>query len=69
MNTSNNSTTYCGKRERVTTILAIFFLLAVICAGTVMLILEGRPMEPDVVYPMTNQNIEWTYALKDGAGR
>ena len=23
----------------------------------------------DVVYPMTNQNIEWTYAGKGGAGK
>jgi hypothetical protein len=23
----------------------------------------------DVVYPMANQHIEWTYAGKDGAGR
>ena len=23
----------------------------------------------DVVYPMTNKHIEWTYAGKDGAGR
>ena len=57
------------KRERLKTLTAIFCLLAVIIAGTVGLILETQPMKPDVVYPMANQHIEWTYALKGGAGR
>jgi hypothetical protein len=30
------------------------------------LILENQPMEPDVVYPMTNQHIEWTGAGYSG---
>ena len=69
MQTQKYFTTSCRKKERAKTISAIFCLLAVIIAGTVGLILENRPMEPDVVYPMSNQNIEWTYALKGGAGR
>ena len=44
----------------------ITFLLAVIIAGTVGLILENQPMEPDVVYPMTNRNITWTGAGYSG---
>ena len=57
------------KKERRKTLAAVFSLVAVIIAGTIGLILENQPMEPDVVYPMTNQHIEWTYALKGGAGR
>lgn len=31
----------------------------------------GQAMKaaPDVVYEMTNKNIDWTYAGKDGAGK
>lgn len=54
------------KRERLKTLTAIFCLLAVIIAGTVGLILENQPMEPDVVYPMTNRNITWTGAGYSG---
>ena len=57
------------KKERRKTLAAVFSLVAVIIAGTVGLILENQPMEPDVVYPMTNQHIEWTYALKGWDGR
>ena len=63
------STTSCAKREHLKTLAAIFCLLAVIIAGSVGLILENQPMEPDAVYPMANQHVEWTYALKGGAGR
>ena len=57
------------KKERRKTLAAVFSLVAVINAGTVGLILENQPIEPDVVYPMTNQHIEWTYAMKGVAGR
>lgn len=66
---TKNYTTSCAKKETLKTIIAVIFLLAVVAAGTVGLILENRPMEPDAVYPMANQHVEWTYALKGGAGR
>ena len=68
MHTKNYTTSY-AKKETLKTIIAVIFLLAVVAAGTAWLILENRPAEPDVVYPMANQHIEWTYALKGGAGR
>ena len=64
--THKQYTTSWRKKERLKTLAAIFCLLAVIIAGTVGLILENRPMEPDVVYPMTNRNIEWTGAGYSG---
>ena len=54
------------KKERRKTLAAVFSLVAVIIAGTVGLILENQPMEPDVVYPMTNRNITWTGAGYSG---
>ena len=66
MMTHKQYTTSCIKKERLKTLTAIFCLLAVIIAGTVGLILENQPMEPDVVYPMTNRNITWTGAGYSG---
>jgi hypothetical protein len=66
MMTHKQYTTSCRKKERLKTLTAIFCLLAVIIAGTVGLILENQPMEPDVVYPMTNRNITWTGAGYSG---
>lgn len=54
------------KKERVKTAVSVCLLLAVIIAGTVGLIMENRPMEPDTVYPMTNRRIEWTGAGYSG---
>lgn len=56
--------------DRIRTILILIALAAnvVIWSLVVVHAIQGR-REPDVVYPMTNQHIEWTWAGKDGAGR
>lgn len=52
---------------------AIAILAAVAAAAVIWTMAGIRALqggtEPDAVYPMANQHIEWTWAGKDGAGK
>ena len=60
-----HTTDYNTKQKKMKVVTALLILVMVL--GLVMCLLmacgwlSGPTWEPDVVYPMTNQHIEWNY--------
>lgn len=46
----------------IITAVIVLVLLAVLMILTVCGVIDDMTWKPDVVYPMANQHIEWTYA-------
>ena len=59
---SRNYNTKMKRRKVVTAMLLLVLVLGLaICLFVACGWLSGPTWEPDVVYPMTNQHIEWNY--------